>query len=72
MKIEFKTPCLIDGVKYEKGTHEVPESLATHWYVIAMSKDKNAIILEPPKAVEPEKKQVKETKKLKEQVQPGV
>ncbi len=50
MKVQFKMPREIDGANYPKGTHEVPDSLEKHWYLLACVQNGNAVILEGPKA----------------------
>jgi len=35
MKVQFNAPREIDGVVYTVGTHEVPESLKSHWFFMA-------------------------------------
>lgn len=57
MKVLFKHPRSLGGVDYPKGTHEVPDSEANHWYFLALVqngdcsvvKDKPQAAAKPPK-----------------------
>lgn len=61
MKVNFKMPRSLDGVDYKKGTHEVPDSLAKHWYLLAMIQNGVASIVEAPGAVKPQAPVIPET-----------
>jgi hypothetical protein len=43
MKVQFNAPREIDGVNYSVGVHEVPDSLASHWYFMAIVANKVAV-----------------------------
>lgn len=59
MKVNFKVPREIDGVTYQKGVQEVPDSLKKHWYLLAIIQNGNASIVEEgkPAPVAPKKKE---------------
>lgn len=54
MKVNFKVPRSLDGVNYPKGIHTIPDSLASHWYFLAMVQNGNAVVLEAPSKIAPE------------------
>lgn len=45
MKVNFKVPRAIDGVTYSKGVHEVPDSLRSHWYFLALLGNSEAMLV---------------------------
>lgn len=53
MKVLFKVPRSIGGVDYRKGTHEVPDNMASNWYLLAQIQNGNATIVEGPGASKP-------------------
>lgn len=60
MKVEFKKPIIIEGVKYERGVQDFPDSLSDHWYLKALCQNGKAFIRSVPKAAKVEKKKVEE------------
>ena len=53
MKIHFKNgKRIVEGKHYEKGVHELPDALADHWYIKALIKDKDVVLLDQPKVEE--------------------
>jgi len=46
VKVLFKKPLCIGGVDYSKGTHEVPDSLESHWFFKANLVNGSLSILE--------------------------
>ncbi len=65
MKVLFKRPREIDGVLYTKGTHEVPDETATHWFFLAIVQNGVAVILEGPKGKKVESSLSRSTKDTK-------
>lgn len=72
MKVQFKMPRSLDGVNYSKGVHEVPDSLASHWYFLAMIQNGVAVILEAAGKKQPEAPMVPEKPIEKPEETPSV
>lgn len=51
MKVQFINPRIIEGIKYNPGINDFPDSLANHWYLKACLQNGDAFIRENPKAV---------------------
>lgn len=58
MKVQFKYPRKIGGKVYGKGQHDLPEAHADHWFVQALIKKGDMVVLGEPmaKAGKPEAK----------------
>lgn len=46
MKILLKHQRKIDDIHYPAGTHDLPDSLIKHWYVNALIKDGDAVMIQ--------------------------
>jgi hypothetical protein len=55
MKVKFLVPRSLDGYDYAKGEQEVPDSLAGHWYLLALIQNGDALVVVGPAEVKPVK-----------------
>jgi hypothetical protein len=53
MKLKLAFPRLINGKMYASETFELPDEMKNHWYIQALVKSQEAVILEEPIAMEP-------------------
>lgn len=53
MKAKFKHPKKIDGQFYGKGEHTLPDAHADHWFVKALIKSGDIVVLGEAKAQAP-------------------
>lgn len=51
MKVQLKRAAHLGGHDYAKGVHELPDSLASHWFFLALQVDGHAVMLEEPKKI---------------------
>lgn len=61
MKIQLKHPRSIDGKLFAPGVHDMPDALADHWFLKALMKDGDAVLIgAPPKLPPKEDAQLKD------------
>ncbi len=53
MRIELKRAASLAGHDYQAGKHEVPDSVASHWFFLALVANGKAVVLEAAKAAAP-------------------
>lgn len=61
MKVQFKYPRCINGQDYQKGIHELPDSVGSDWFFLACVNNGDVVIVgapaksEEPKQIDPPK-----------------
>lgn len=51
MKVQVHRSRIVNGKLYDKGTHELSDTLAGHWFVSGLIKAGDFTVIEEPKAV---------------------
>lgn len=68
MKVHFKFPRAIDGKDFSKGTHEVSDEKSNHWFLQALVKNGDAVILEGKESPKEEKEPEMELAEIGEEL----